>query len=57
MLVVAGLLVMVDLIPRMIIVASEARETAYWEAWEEAYINNEAGAASAWSICLLGASA
>ena len=44
-LLVAGLLVLVDLIPRMIIVASEARETAYWEAWEEAYIDNEAGAA------------
>ena len=43
-LVVAGLLVMMDLIPRMIIIASEARETAYWEAWEEAYIDKEAGA-------------
>ena len=36
---------MADLIPRMIIIASDARETAYWEAWEEAYIDNEAGAA------------
>lgn len=44
-LVVAGLLLLADLVPRMIIVASEARETAYWEAWEEAYIDNEAGAA------------
>ncbi len=34
---------MIDLVPRMVIVASDARETAYWEAWEEAYIDNEAG--------------
>ena len=44
-LVIMGLLVMIDLIPRMVIVASDARETAYWEAWEEAYIDNEAGVA------------
>ncbi|BDA45764.1 Protein O-glucosyltransferase 2 [Coccomyxa sp. Obi] len=38
-----GTVVLVDLIPRMVIVALEPRETAYWEAWEEAYINREAG--------------
>jgi hypothetical protein len=25
----------------MVIVASEPRETAYWEAWEEAYVNRQ----------------
>ncbi|CAL5220281.1 g2266 [Coccomyxa viridis] len=39
---------MIDLIPRMVIVASDARETAYWEAWEEAYIDNEAGGLGMW---------
>lgn len=34
-----GTVVLVDLIPRMVIVALEPRETAYWEAWEEAYVN------------------
>ena len=45
-LIVLGLLVMVDLVPRMIIIASEARETAYWESWEEAYIDKQSGAAT-----------
>ncbi len=43
-LVILGLLVMVDLVPRMILIASEARETAYWESWEEAYIDKQSGA-------------
>ena len=42
-LVVLGLLVMADLIPRMVILATEARETTYWESWEEAYIDQESG--------------
>ena len=42
-LVVLGLLVMADLIPRMVILATEARETSYWESWEEAYIDQESG--------------
>lgn len=43
-LVIMGLLVMVDVIPRMVIIASEARETSYWESWEEAYIDKQSGA-------------
>ena len=43
LLLVLGVLVMVDLIPRMIIIASEARETSYWESWEEAYIDKQSG--------------
>ena len=42
-LVVLGLLAMADLIPRMVIIATEARETSYWESWEEAYIDRESG--------------
>ena len=42
-LVVLGLLVMADLIPRVVIIATEARETSYWESWEEAYIDQESG--------------
>lgn len=41
--VVLGAIVLIDLVPRMVIVASEPRETAYWEAWEEAYLNRQAG--------------
>ena len=36
-----GGIVLIDLVPRMVIVASEPRETAYWEAWEEAYVNRQ----------------
>lgn len=40
-LVIAALaaIVMIDMVPRMVIVATEPRETSYWEAWEEAYMN------------------
>jgi hypothetical protein len=34
-----GALLLIDLVPRMVIVAREPRETSYWEAWEEAYMN------------------
>ena len=34
-----GLGVLADLVPRMVIVTSQPRETAYWEAWEEAYVD------------------
>ena len=32
-------LVLLDVVPRTVIVASQPRETAYWEAWEEAYVD------------------
>lgn len=34
-----GAIVFIDLVPRMVIMASEPRETAYWEAWEDAYVS------------------
>ena len=46
MLVALGMVVMADLIPRMVIIATEARETSYWESWEEAYIDQESGKAA-----------
>ena len=55
-LVVLGLLAMADLIPRMVIIATEARETSYWESWEEAYIDRESGK-SAEKAAPLGATA
>lgn len=39
-----GLVVLADLVPRMVIVTSQPRETAYWEAWEEAYVDRRARA-------------
>ena len=34
-----GLLVLVDVLPRTAMVVTQPRETAYWEAWEEAYVD------------------
>ena len=46
-----GLLVLADLVPRMVIVTSQPRETAYWEAWEEAYVDRRAPLPQ---LCLTG---
>jgi hypothetical protein len=32
-------LALIDLVPRMVFVATQPPETSYWEAWEEAYMN------------------
>jgi hypothetical protein len=34
-----GALVLLDVVPRTAIVVTQPRETAYWEAWEEAYVD------------------
>ena len=46
--VVTGLVVLADLVPRMVILTSQPRETAYWEAWEEAYVDRRAHASAAY---------